>query len=293
MKRLLLLLLLAGFGGLKAQNTPPVITAIAQNASFGEQSCINISTTDADGDSVFIGWNKAVYGSLVSNNHQAKYAQGQVCITASRNIHAIGNNPFVVFATDGKDTVFKTCSFIIHDYPYKVHPVIQHTATNTFFVDVMGDNTEPWGNYEGLTFESKIYDASNTLVHTDANRKFTFIAPTPGKYRVYTTYRTARPDAYTSVDTMDTNAPLSAKTPNAVQLHLYPNPAVSYISVDGLQGLPATVEVVDVTGKTLLTTRFNAQTQAIDVSGLPTGVYVVAVKGDGNNFFAVSKFVKQ
>jgi hypothetical protein len=293
MKRLLLLLLLVGFGYLNAQNTLPVITASAkQNVSFGEQACIEITTTDADGDSVFIGWDKSIYANFGSNNHQVKFAAGQVCITASRSKHLIGSNPFMVFATDGKDTVFKACDFIVHDSPYKVHPVIKRPYGNTFFVDVLGDDIEPWDNYEDLSYQSYISDLSNNILYGDTSRKFTFTATVMGKYLLVTTYKTYGA-LYTSIDTLNANAPLSAKTPNAEQLHLYPNPAVSYISVDGLQGLPATVEVVDVTGKTLLTTRFNAQTQAIDVSGLPTGVYVVAVKGDGNNFFAVSKFVKQ
>jgi hypothetical protein len=60
---------------------------------------------------------------------------------------------------------------------------------------------------------------------------------------------------------------------------LYPNPAQNEVSLktNGLQ-FPATLTVVDMTGKTVMTKDVIAETNTISIASLQTGLYIVSIK---------------
>ena len=70
-------------------------------------------------------------------------------------------------------------------------------------------------------------------------------------------------------------------------LHFFPNPASDFISI--LNADKTAISVVDISGKTVLNTTCNSDTFKIDVSGLPSGIYIArAVK---NNEIQNTKFI--
>jgi hypothetical protein len=71
------------------------------------------------------------------------------------------------------------------------------------------------------------------------------------------------------------------------QFDLYPNPTNGVLFVEtrliaSLQG--QTYRVTNLTGQTVLTGSLNAETQQIDVSGLPEGMYFITVSGETRKF---------
>ena len=69
-------------------------------------------------------------------------------------------------------------------------------------------------------------------------------------------------------------------------LNVRPNPAVDFIDVF-VEDKDCQAEVIDITGKTVMTVRLNKEVNRIVISDLPKGVYVLRVNGE------TRKFVKQ
>ncbi len=74
---------------------------------------------------------------------------------------------------------------------------------------------------------------------------------------------------------------------------VYPNPAVDYLYIEATEGyptLPATLEILDLNGKKIISNPFNSLSNTIDVSMLPSGKYllrIVSVKEVRLNKFEV------
>lgn len=273
----------------QAQNKAPKITAQNQTGSYGQQVCLDITTTDEDNDSVVVWWDKGISGTFTSNNHIVRFASGQVCATLTRGTQSVGDNFFTVFASDGKDTTTKICNILVRDYPYKVHPVIVKKTYNTFEIDVKGDINEPWNNYIGLTYQSKILDEADNVILTDTNRVFTFTAPTYQKYRVYTTYKTATPDAYASVDTLYPDMNVGIDNAENAGFSIYPNPAVDALYLQNLPQQVVTLQVYDITGKQ---TKIAIHNNTADISQLSNGLYYIVLTGKEGAVLAQQRFIK-
>jgi hypothetical protein len=80
---------------------------------------------------------------------------------------------------------------------------------------------------------------------------------------------------------------------NAATVSAHPNPVSNLltINVDGNAGSTGVADIVDVTGRLLLHTDINGNSQHIDVSTLQSGVYLLRYN-DGINT-SVVRFVKQ
>ncbi len=63
-------------------------------------------------------------------------------------------------------------------------------------------------------------------------------------------------------------------------LTVYPNPAHRYVFVANAQGMR--LDIVDITGKTVVSERVNSDLQRVDVERLPAGVYLLRLE-NGNN----------
>jgi hypothetical protein len=275
----------------KAQNTPPQITTPEKHTvSYGQQACFNITTTDADNDTVIIWWGNNIWATFSSTNNINRFSNASVCITASRGKHNVGDNVFELFATDGKDTVSKLCRFDVRDYPYKVHPVV-FNKFNSFMIDVMGDASEPWGNYIGLTYESKIYDLNMVLYYTDTNRFFSFTPTIAGKYLLFTTYKTSTPNTYTSKDTLETDLGVGVVKIESYSLSIYPTPASNIIHFQNLPADVAMFEITDMTGRVITT--ITAHQSTVDVSHLKNGVYIITAYNAAKTLTLRAKLIKE
>ena len=75
------------------------------------------------------------------------------------------------------------------------------------------------------------------------------------------------------------NQVLSVLTPKASPLHIYPNPVVNTLYIDGLNE-EVKVSIFSLTGQLVLRTRTN---HSVDVSGLVTGVYLFEITQNGES----------
>lgn len=289
MKALILLSFFIAALSAQAQNKAPKIIAQDQVGSYGNQVCIDITTTDEDNDSVVIWWNKGVSGYFINNNNATRFASGQVCAMLKRGVQPVGDNFFTIFASDGKDTTTKICNILVRDYPYKVHPVIVKKTYNTFEIDVMGDINEPWNNYIGLTYQSKILDEADNVIHTDTNRVFTFTAPAYQKYRLYTTYKTSTPDLYSSLDTLYPDMNVGINGVENAGFSIYPNPATHTLYLQNLPQDVAAIQAYDIIGKQTEVTITN---NAVDISQLDNGLYQIVLVGKDGEVLAKQRFIK-
>ena len=63
----------------------------------------------------------------------------------------------------------------------------------------------------------------------------------------------------------------------AIDIHIHPNPTRGILHVDGLDGQPAHIRVLDSRGSLAFSAELAASGQA-DVSGLPQGLYFVELR---------------
>lgn len=67
---------------------------------------------------------------------------------------------------------------------------------------------------------------------------------------------------------------------NAATLQVYPNPAVSLVTISGIQQENATVTLVSELGQVMIVARVENSNQVqLNVSGLASGVYFVRIGG--------------
>lgn len=74
---------------------------------------------------------------------------------------------------------------------------------------------------------------------------------------------------------------LSISESNKATFGLYPNPANESVVISGLAG-NETIEIVDMAGRTVLTTQDSGTSQKLNVSDIQAGVYNVVVIANGN-----------
>lgn len=278
MKKLLLsTAILCFYLSISAQNNPPTLKARSAVALYGQEVCIDIETEDLDGDSVFIGSNAQVLQAVFTNtNSSRKQATGQFCVTPTRGIHS-HTIPYtmVFYATDKKDTVYRSFNLTVRNYPYKVRPVIKWQTNTTFEVDMMGDETEPWSSYGNLEFFAKVYDLNGKLVFEDTNRVFAFTAPNYEKYILISTYKVWNFAAYSTRDTLYPNLNVSTSTPQKNTFTLYPNPTTNKVLIKNLPKDVKSITLFNTLGKEVNVT---VNQSSISLNNLPNGIYWVEVE---------------
>lgn len=87
------------------------------------------------------------------------------------------------------------------------------------------------------------------------------------------------------------DSPLGIKAPASAPLSLNPNPSTSNITIAGLPQQPSTLQVLDITGRQVMSTTVSAEVATVDVSALPAGCYVVRVINNGE--LRTAKLVKE
>ncbi|HYG14837.1 MAG TPA: hypothetical protein VEC12_03720, partial [Bacteroidia bacterium] len=96
-----LLLLVASLLAFKANSqNKPVISGNDVTTCFGKQGCIDITTSDADNDSVDIWWDNSIAGGIFTHTSNVKrFATGSVCFTRSGRFYPDTAEQFTVYAT--------------------------------------------------------------------------------------------------------------------------------------------------------------------------------------------------
>ncbi|MGW8315303.1 MAG: fibronectin type III domain-containing protein [Bacteroidales bacterium] len=103
------------------------------------------------------------------------------------------------------------------------------------------------------------------------------------------------PEVYDEVTMVITGQGTDCSTGMDVQdgtaFRLYPNPAGSHIVLEGLPSGTDRVAVTEMTGKTVISTRFPDTGRELDISGLPPGIYMINAIGSDRVYTA--SFVKE
>jgi hypothetical protein len=89
------------------------------------------------------------------------------------------------------------------------------------------------------------------------------------------------------------NLTLTAKpvSPNSfISTNVFPNPAKHNVTVEGSEDI-MTISIIDLSGRTISTTKVNGRQTTIPVEGLSSGVYFIQI--DFKNERTVRKFVKE
>jgi hypothetical protein len=73
---------------------------------------------------------------------------------------------------------------------------------------------------------------------------------------------------------------------------MYPNPSNEFVTVTGNPG-SYRVEVIDLTGRVLITTEMTTDRFQLDVSSLTQGVYLLKVIDKENGCTEILKFLKE
>ncbi len=68
------------------------------------------------------------------------------------------------------------------------------------------------------------------------------------------------------------------KTERAAQFSVYPNPAANFVSLETTGGIiPEAITILDLSGRTIVSTRGTSPVTRLDLSGIPGGMYLIRV----------------
>jgi hypothetical protein len=77
-----------------------------------------------------------------------------------------------------------------------------------------------------------------------------------------------------------------------VAIKVYPNPTTQYLFAEQQDNHQMEIRLIDLGGRTLLTRKTNSK-EAIDVSGLITGIYVIEIRDTETNKKNTYKIIKK
>jgi len=129
------------------------------------------------------------------------------------------------------------------------------------YIGIYDNDTNGNALIDGLDFGEQQTDVSYGRL-PNGTGPFQFLIPTPGSMN----------ESTTSV----------GEEINSAEYHIYPNPANDVIWILSDQSITAsqTVQLMDVYGRVLMTNSFSGNA-SFDISGLPTGIYVLCFGDDG------------
>ena len=122
-------------------------------------------------------------------------------------------------------------------------------------------------------------DCNGTQVRTASN-PYTLTGLTPGtQYTVKVRAVCDQPSDWSATYTFNTLTDVGIEDADGSQLRLYPNPASSTVTIDGLEGA-VSIALVDINGRVHSETSTQKSEITIDVAGLARGTYFVRVTGE-------------
>ncbi|WP_396198791.1 FG-GAP-like repeat-containing protein [Flavobacterium sp.] len=101
----------------------------------------------------------------------------------------------------------------------------------------------------------------------------------------------SNPNINQTLNVIEGNFPLSASTFNGKNVIIYPNPASDYLTISNIEHLNINaINIIDTNGKTIskITSNYNA----IDVSNLSNGIYIISIETKEGKKFA-ENFIKK
>jgi len=88
------------------------------------------------------------------------------------------------------------------------------------------------------------------------------------------------------------NNPIGINESNIQNFRIYPNPSFDYLTITGSLGTYS-VDVIDLTGRVIITTDMTTDSLQLDVSSLTQGVYLLRVIDKENGCTEILKFLKK
>lgn len=150
-----------------------------------------------------------------------------------------------------------------------------------------GKASSPWNAYSGASAVT-ISSTEATYVST-----FTMSSPTDIAARlVFDLGKNANDVTLTDVKVEELSFTITDINDEAGGsfVTLYPNPTSHFLSIDKLQ-LYKSAEVLDITGRQISVLRIRPETNTLDVSEIPSGIYILSLTGRTRN--DKIKFIKQ
>lgn len=83
-----------------------------------------------------------------------------------------------------------------------------------------------------------------------------------------------------------------AESSAKANIEVYPNPVKDILNVSNSAGTPSVLEIVDATGRSVMTRQLNGARSTLDVSALPTGLYMYQLRGTDRKVLRTGKFLK-
>ncbi len=290
--------------------------------SSGNHPLANLGMTDTDEDSTWMFLNKSVSGLFIVGMHVVQSGQavdlpvaGTIITfpsTMGTNFNGTWNGVLVTFPV-GQDPDGPGPHGTVDSLR-----VTRETYTNSD-VDAWGNVTTPFGTFASLRQNVLTEDADTTwqyvngqweVMSTTTQNFLAFVGVNQPKFE-YDTTRTARwwtndPAAKFPVVEMDYEAngtvnsvewqktsPTTGVTENnlaSARVDLFPNPAKNNITIS-TEITNGVIEILDVTGKIVATTRINSSNTNLNISNLNSSIYFYNVKDATGTIVYTNKFV--
>ncbi len=133
------------------------------------------------------------------------------------------------------------------------------------------------GTYTGIITRQWLLDGQPIPGATES----TYTPTVSGNYSQQVEFINFNCDAFVSDELYVEVTITGVDEATAPELHLYPNPATTSFTMDGLTA-GSTITLMDATGRTVSSTAVTAARMEVSVAALSTGIYMVQVM-DGNN----------
>lgn len=142
-----------------------------------------------------------------------------------------------------------------------------------------------WGTYFGGAEDDESYDAQADIsgnIYAVGDTKSSSGISTTGAFQ-----GTLNPGQRDGFIVKFRNTPAGIETLSSRSAKVYPNPATSIVEIQSPEVM-STVDVVNITGQTLISKEINARQAVIDVQLLPSGMYLLKIDNQYSE-----KFIKQ
>lgn len=258
-----------------------LLTSLGLGA-FAQSPVVNFSWTPAN---PCPGATVAITGSITSGTVTA---WGYSVTGATATTYTV-QNPVVTFTAGGTQTI----TLVALNGLSPSQPVIKTITVTPNPIQVASTTTMLCvGNSATLTASGgTAYVWSAPLTSTVATA---VISPTTTtNYTVSATASVCPGYTWTSVFTQSVSpcTGVAQMHNESILVSVYPNPAKSELVVELNNGTSKSIEVIDVTGKVVLSEVSSKDNTVINVGGLNTGIYFVRVQS--NNSVKVLKIVKE
>lgn len=211
----------------------------------------------------------------------------------------VGKYDFEAVVIDGAGNRNRSFVTIIVAENINVAPEVTITSplNNTEFtlgeeIILKANATDPDRNLDRVNF--KINDQ---FYKTDNSRPFenTFIPTEAGTYIIGARAFDKDGLAVEETVTIEVIEPTLSnndfiKTQNIKQVKIYPSPATNSITVEGLEDKTNTIQIIDVTGKTVLDLDIKKENPQIDINHLTKGIYFVILNNESSK--KTTSFIK-